>query len=299
MKLNYRNERTAKFIAAQYNKPLDKPDWYVVNEAKDPSEGVEIFIYDFVGWPFNDARDFVMMLNRTDKIKSIRINSPGGDVWDANAIYNAIKDHPSKPETIIESLAASAASYIALAGHRKKAYKNAMIMIHEPMTGMWGNQYEFSEVAAVLKQISDNMIDTYADNTNVGKRDLKDMLRAETHMNVKKAKELGFIDEVIEAGSGVKANFDLPIFANLPDEFKPEKKEPTIRDIEKLLRDGGVSNAKAKAILAGCKDIGGITDEEQETEDPKPKQEDTNQWDAAIVSQLTQNINFLKEYNHA
>lgn len=51
--------------------------------------------------------------------------------------------------------------------------------------------------------------------------------------------------------------------------------------------------------FAGCKDIGGIKDDEQEPENPKSKQDDGIQWDAAILSQLTQNINILKEYNHA
>ena len=177
-------------------------------------------------------------------------------MWDSFAIANAIKAHPSKPITRIESLAASAASYIAVSGHEKQAFQNTMIMIHEPMTGLWGNQYEMREVADILQKISSNMIDMYADNTNVGKRELKDMLKAETWMTAKEAKEKGFIDTIIESGSPASAKFNLSMFANFPSEFKagdvPEEKELTEREIEKALRDAGLSRARAKALLAGC-----------------------------------------------
>jgi len=65
-------------------------------------------------------------------------------------------------------LAIQNASYIAIAGKERQAYKNTHMMIHEPMTGMWGNQYDLREIADVLEQISDSMIDMYADNSNIG-----------------------------------------------------------------------------------------------------------------------------------
>ena len=259
MNLNYRNERNAKAVAAYYNKPLDKPDWYKIENATD--DEAEVLLYDYIGWPYNDEREFVQMLSGLKQGKIvIRINSPGGDVFSANAIYNAIKAHPSKPITRIESLAASAASYIAMAGSQKQAYKNTMLMIHEPMTGMWGNQYELRETADILEQISGQMIDMYADNTNIGKREIKEMLKAETWMTAKVAKEKGFIDSIIEAGKGAKATFDLSIFSNLPDEFKAAaKKEPiTERDLEREIRDVfGLSHNKAKEVIARCKELKG------------------------------------------
>jgi len=259
MNLNYRNERNARIIAAAYNKPLEKSDYYKIENSSD--DEVDVLLYDYIGWPFNDEREFVQMLAGLKQSKIvIRINSPGGDVFSANAIYNAIKAHPSKPITRIESLAASAASYIAMAGSQKQAYKNTMLMIHEPMTGMWGNQYELRETADILEQISGQMIDMYADNTNIGKREIKEMLKAETWMTAKVAKEKGFIDSIIEAGKGAKATFDLSIFSNLPDEFKAAaKKEPiTERDLEREIRDVfGLSHNKAKEVIARCKELKG------------------------------------------
>ncbi|MEN6507398.1 MAG: ATP-dependent Clp protease proteolytic subunit, partial [Smithella sp.] len=168
MQLNYRNERNARFIAAAYGKPLDKPDWYKIESVSD--DEADILLYDYIGWPFNPANDFVRALASLKQSKIIiRINSQGGDVFDANAIHNAIKAHPSKPITRVESLSASASSYISIAGSKREAYKNTMFMIHEPMTGIYGNQYDMADGRDVLGQISDIMVDMYADNTNVGK----------------------------------------------------------------------------------------------------------------------------------
>ena len=267
MKLNYRNEINARFIAAAFNKPLDKPDWYKIENVSD--DEASILLFDYIGWPYNEAGDFIRALSDLKQGKIvIRINSPGGDVWDANAIHNAIKSHPSKPITRIESLAASAASYIAVAGHKREAYKNAMVMIHEPMTGMYGNQYDLKETADILGQVSDSLIDMYADNTNVGKRELKEMMKNETWMRAKVAKEKGFIDTIIDNGTGAKAEFDLSVFANVPDDFK-ENKELTERDAERILREAGFSRSKAKAAIAKSKAESADNEDGKEIEDMK------------------------------
>lgn len=252
MTFPYRNEKNARFIAAYYHKPLDKPDWYKVEAISD--DDAEVLLYDYIGWPFNEAGEFVRILSGLkQKNIVIRINSLGGDVWDANAIHNAIKSHPSKPITRIESIAASAASYIAVAGSQRQAYKNTTGMIHEPMVGFFGNQYEIEDVKSVLSQISDIMVDMYADNTNVGKRELKDMMKAETWMNAKTMKEKGFIDTIIEAGKPIKAQFDLSIYANAPDDISGPKegKDLTQREIERALRDAGASRSFAKSVAVG------------------------------------------------
>jgi ATP-dependent protease ClpP protease subunit len=260
MKLSYRNERNARFISEFYNKPLEKPDWYKIENVTD--DEAEILIYDYIGWPFNDAADFVQTIRGITSQKiTIRINSPGGDVFDGIAIANAIAAHPSKPITRIESLAASAASYIAVSGHEKQAYKNTMIMIHEPMTGMWGNQHDLRDVADILKQINDQMVDIYADHTDVGKRELKSMLKEETWMTAAAAKGKGFVDTILQAGSPTEAKFDLSMFAKTPEQFQSESEKPTKRTIERALRDAGMSRSQAKALLAGSQRDDGDSEE--------------------------------------
>jgi len=284
MTLSYRNEKNARYIASQYNIPLEKTEWFNFKAVSE--EETEALIYGFIGWPFNDCGDFVraMAAVKTGKV-TVRINSCGGDVFDAHAVFNCVKAHPLKPVTRVESLAASAASYIALAGSEKQAYKNSMIMIHEPMTGMWGNQFELREIADVLEQISSTMVDMYADNTSVGKKEIREMLKAETWMTARQAKEKGFIDTIIEAGKPVKAQFDLSVFSQVPDQLVA-KADPDIRDVEKALRDAGLSKNKAKAVLArGWQ----AEAEDKETEEaPAPVV-----WDAES-ERLMKSINLMK-----
>ena len=248
MNLTYRSDKNAESTARFWGKSLDQPDWYKIEAKED--DNAEILIYDVIGWPYNDAADLVRSLSgmQAEKI-TVRINSPGGDVFDGIAIYNALRDHPAQITTKIESLAASMASVIALAGDEVQAQKNAMYMIHDPWAIVGGNQYDLRETADILQKISVNMIDIYSERSDIGKRELKTLMKAETWFTAKEAHDRGLIDTVLEAGAA-KAKFDLSIFANAPE----GPKEPTERDKEKALRDAGLSHKEAKAVLAGRKD---------------------------------------------
>ncbi|MHB8110512.1 MAG: head maturation protease, ClpP-related [Syntrophorhabdaceae bacterium] len=251
MNLKYRNKHGAEATARFWGKALDKKDWYKVEALSD--DEAEVLIYDVIGWPFNDAGELVRALAELkQKTITVRINSPGGDVFDAMAIFNALQSHKSKIVTRIESLAASAASFIALAGKEVQAYQNAMVMIHNSWIYTAGNQYDLREMADILEKIDGNITDIYAANTSVGKREIKDMMKSVTWMTAKEAKEKGFIDTIID-GKAAKAQFDLSMFDNAPDIFTAahHEGEPTQRQIEKVLRDAGLSKNKAQAVLAG------------------------------------------------
>lgn len=275
MKLSYRNQRNAEIISRFWNKPLDKPEWFEVKSQTD--DEAEILIYDVIGWPFVMAEDFVTKLvDLGTKNLTVRINSPGGDVFDAWAIFNAMKSYKGKITTRIESLAASAASFIALAGKEVQAYKNAMMMIHDPWVFAWGNQYELRDSADLLEKISWNMIDAYTDNSNIGKRTIKEMMKDETWFTAKEMKENGLIDTIIES-DGAKARFDLSIYSKVPDglENQKEGRELSEREIEHALRDAGASRNFAKAIASRRSDK-----LKNETNPP------ANQWDAEIADTL-------------
>lgn len=250
MNLKYRNSRNAEAAAKYWNKPLDRADWYKITAQSD--DEAEIMIYDVIGWPFNDAAELVRSLaGMKQKTITVRINSPGGDIFDGMAIFNALKSHDSKIVTRVEGIAASMASVIALAGKEVQAYQNAMFMVHEPWTIMAGNQYDFRETADILEKISGNMIDIYAGNSNVGKREVSRMMKDETWLTAKEAKEKGFVDTILD-GKAAKAQFDLSMFANAPEGmgFDTDQK-PTARDAEKALREVGYTRDEAKAIIAG------------------------------------------------
>jgi ATP-dependent Clp endopeptidase proteolytic subunit ClpP len=250
MNLNYRTAANAEAISAHWKKPLDRADWFEIKAQSD--EATEILIYDVIGWPFSDAMELVRTLSAMGgKDMLVRINSPGGDVYDGMAIFNALQTYPGKVTTRIEGLAASMAGIIALAGKNVQAYKNAMLMIHEPWSIVAGSQFELREAADVLGKISSNMADVYAGASNVGKREIKEMMKNETWFNAEEAKNKGFIDTIIDGKSSAKAQFDLSMFANVPDCLSGQSnEEPAIRKYERALRDAGASKSEARSILA-------------------------------------------------
>lgn len=248
MKYAYRTQANAQAIAAIYNKSLDKPEWFKVIAASEDATA-EILLFDYIGWPYNDPRDLIQALSGMGDV-TVRINSPGGDVFDGAAIYNAFTSHKGVVTTRIEGLAASMASVIAMAGKKVQAYDNTMFMIHNSSTFAWGNQYELRDTADLLEKVDVTITDAYQKKTKLGKKEIVQMMKDTTWMSAKEAKDKGFVDMIVD-GKSVKADFNLSIFANLPDQFNLEDNhEPDKRTIEKALRDVGFSQNKAKAFIA-------------------------------------------------
>jgi ATP-dependent protease ClpP protease subunit len=249
MRYAYRTQANAQAIAAIYNKPLDKPEWFKVIAASEDT-GAEILLFDYIGWPYNDPRDLIHALSDMGDV-TVRINSPGGDVFDGAAIYNAFSSHKGTVTMRIEGLAASIASVIAMAGKKVQAYSNTMFMIHNSLTVVIGNQYELRDVADLLENVDNEVIiDAYQKKTKKSKKDLNEMMKDSTYMTAKVAKDHGFIDMIVD-GKSVKANLDLPIFADVKEWSNDEHDtEPDKRTIEKALRDVGFSQNKAKAFIA-------------------------------------------------
>jgi len=248
MRYAYRTQANAQAIAAIYNKPLDKPEWFKVIAASEDTTA-EILLFDYIGWPYNDPRDLIHALADMGDV-TVRINSPGGDVFDGAAIYNAFTAHKGIVTMRIEGLAASMASVIAMAGKKVQAYDNTMFMIHNSSTFAWGNQYELRDTADLLEKVDVTITDAYQKKTKLAKKEIVQMMKDTTWMSAKEAKEKGFVDMIVD-GKSVKADFNLSIFANLPDQFNLEDNhEPDKRTIEKALRDVGFSQNKAKAFIA-------------------------------------------------
>lgn len=94
---------------------------------------------------------------------NVRINSGGGDVFDGVAIHSLLARHPGAVTVYVDGLAASAASFIMLAGDTVQASRNSMIMIHDAMTGTWGNADRHQRAIDLLAKVSDNIADMYAE----------------------------------------------------------------------------------------------------------------------------------------
>ncbi|AMU99418.1 head maturation protease, ClpP-related [Xanthomonas citri] len=125
----------------------------------------------------------------------VRINSAGGSVHAALAIFNALK---SRQATVhIDGVAASAASVIAMAGRRVIAAENALLMIHDPWTTVTGNAAEIRRHADMLDLHRDALLLAY-DRTGIDRPKLLQMLAAETWLTAADALRLGFVDEIAE-----------------------------------------------------------------------------------------------------
>lgn len=185
---------------------------------------------------------------------NIHINSPGGSVFDGTAVYNAIKQHSSRTISHIDGLAASISSVIALAADEVRMAKNAFLMIHDPYSIVIGNADTMREEATLLDKVGGVIAQTYVDKTGIDEKEIKSMMNAETWMTAEEAKDMGFIDVVYDVKDDEKAKatlFDLSVFANVPDKLREDRIVPvTERDLERILRDAGVSAKQAKTILA-------------------------------------------------
>ena len=215
-------------------------------------DGPTVYIYDEIGWFGIEAGQFAKDLNG---IKAgtihVRINSPGGNVFDGTAIANAIKSHPAKVIVHIDGLAASISSIIALAGDEVVMAENAFFMFHEAWSVSIGSASDFREEADLLDKIDGVLAKTYVNKTGKDEKEIKDLMAAETWLTAEEALEIGMIDR-IEEGEEAKATiFDLSVFANVPECLNGEcETELNPRDLETALRDAGCSRKQAKEILA-------------------------------------------------
>lgn len=222
-------------------------------EAKTDGSGTVIDLYDEIGYWGTNARSFRSRLKDASGDITLRINSPGGDVFDGIAIYNDLLAYDGKVKVEVVGLAASIASIIAMAGDEITIADNAMFMIHNAWTIGIGNRHDMADVAAVLTKIDDALARTYAARTTTGIRAIKQMMDDETWLTAKEAKEAGFATAV-GVSAEPKARFDLSVFGSVPDSLKwrddGTDEPPTKRDMERALtQDAGWSRSKARAAL--------------------------------------------------
>jgi len=187
--------------------------WYrIENRVGDRTS---VYLYDEVGGFGVTAADFVNDLSGIDGDFDLHINSPGGAVFDGMAIYNAIRNHPGNVRVVIDGLAASAASFVAMAGDEVVAERNATLMIHDGIGIAVGNAKDMLELAGLLDKFSDNIAAIYADRAGGTPEDWRKLMRAETWYSAQEAKDAGLVDEVIGGKSTKKMptnTWDLSLF---------------------------------------------------------------------------------------
>lgn len=169
------------------------PDALAVRAVAD---GVtEILVYDEIGWFGITAKDFLVAVAQAGGGPlHIRINSPGGDVFDGMAIYNALRAHPSPVTVTVDGVAASAASVIAMAGGTIQMAETSMLMIHNCWGLCIGNRLDMREMAATMEKIDAQLAATYAGRSGKSQAECQAMMDAETWFTAQEALDAKLCD---------------------------------------------------------------------------------------------------------
>lgn len=127
---------------------------------------------------------------------NLHINSPGGSVWDGNAIFTALSAHPAKIHVHIDGAAFSMASIIAMAGDDISMASNALMMIHLPAMALAGTSSDFRRYADMLDKLTTTAVRAYASRTGLDEAMVRQLMTDETWMDATEARRLGFVDHI-------------------------------------------------------------------------------------------------------
>jgi len=263
--MKYKNRRISI-----WNGPVNKlPLPYFQIRGEAGAEIAEIMIYGDIGESFwSDgigAKKFADDLKVLKDVKSldIRINSPGGSVYEGLAIYNTLDRHPAQKTVYIDGLAASIASVIAMAGNKIIMPENAMMMIHNPFGMVVGDSEDMRKVAETLDKVKEGFITAYMKKTKMSSQDIWALMDEETWMTAAEAIGRGFADEFAKPVR-MAAHFDLSKFKKVPanilgrseqknnprkeEKRRNEKMENEITDVKEILAIGTEFKMEAEAI---------------------------------------------------
>lgn len=228
---------------------MPKP-WYTIKAATEGSEYAEISILDVISsWYGVDARSFMNEFKalKAPKVK-LYINSPGGDVMQAITIFNGMRATGKFIEAHVLGIAASAASYIAMAADKVFMPRNTMMLPHKPMTALGGNADELRDAADTLDKVESLLIPAYMNRWKGTEDELKALLAEDRLLTAQECLDYGFADELVDEINAT-AEFDidtLPPAARKVFEAAKERTEPPAPTSP--LADSIVAAAKAAGL---------------------------------------------------
>lgn len=195
-------ERCRELVRQPENRKPDPAQWFrVANADGGDTDRAELFIYGAIGdfWGDDDVTPaaFVQALRGISASTiDLHINSPGGYVFDGVAIHAALLNHAATVEVHIDGLAASAASFVAMAGDTISIEKPAKMMIHDARGLTIGNADDHHSAAAILDELSDTIAGIYADRAGGTVESWRDVMKAETWYSSAEAVAAGLADQV-------------------------------------------------------------------------------------------------------
>jgi ATP-dependent Clp protease protease subunit len=186
------------------------------------SADATLYIYDVIDsyWGIS-AKDVAQAIAGLDGSVTLhlRINSPGGDVFEARAIAAAIAQHPGKTVAHIDGLAASAATTIASAANEVEIVDGGFYMIHNAWTFAMGNKHDLRETAGLLDKVDTAIVGDYAKRTGATAEQLVAWMDAETWFDAKEAVDNKFADRIAEpakASNNTARQFNLAVYDKTP-----------------------------------------------------------------------------------
>lgn len=197
-----------------------RPDasWYKITNNAGTGNAI-IHLYDEIGYWGVTAAEFLAELKAiTAPAIELHISSPGGEVFDGIALYNALRAHSARVTVHVDGLAASIASVIAMAGDRIVMAPHSQMMIHDAMTVAVGNAADMREAADHLDRQSENIAGIYAERAGGTVRQWRSRMVAESWYYAAEAVEAGLADEVSKPvrqdEEPIAARWDLSVFAH-------------------------------------------------------------------------------------
>lgn len=281
-------ENAASLLRPKPDPRRAKSEWFRVENAVS-DDGVDIYIFDEITDPIMSelfgigvsALGFVRELQEhKGKTINLHIDSPGGSVYQGLGIYNALRHHDAPVHVVVDGIAASIASVIAMAGDTVTMNPHTRMMIHRPWSGVIGDEDDMAKESDVLHKIGEDIAGIYRDRGD-SRINWMARMKDETWFSAEEAVAVGLADQVDDTARSAQNSFDLSRFRNVPADLAnagtapPEGSAdptPTKRTAEQALRDVGFSGREAKAIVA----TGWVTLEARDESEQEPAGESTD-----------------------
>ena len=226
-------------------------------EIKNLSENtVEIRIYGTITkWADKEygqvsSASFAKELQNYKNVSQInlRINSPGGDVFEASAIYNLLKDF-AKVNNIqitgyIDGLAASAASFLVLCASKVVMGIGALFMIHNPLTYAYGNTAELQKQIQLLDTVKESILDIYCTKSKLSREEIAEKMNGEKWFRANEALKAGFVDEIVEKDNSLENIKNISNELYIENYIHQDLLKEKLKEIENMESMGGKNMPK-------------------------------------------------------
>lgn len=230
------------------------PGWFKIRNAASEKDPVQILIYDQIGRDWFDqsgvnAAEFARELQAIapEQEIEVRINSPGGNVFDGLAIYHQLRARQNKVTVKVDGVAASIASVIALAGRELQMPANAMLMIHDPSGLVMGDAETMRDMADRLDLHADNLAEIYAHKAGGTRQQWRELMRAETWYRGTEAVTVKLADRLLEEVK-MAAQFDFTRYRRVPEALQ-RTHQTTAAQNGGAQTKGSMNREKAIALL--------------------------------------------------